>query len=597
MLDDIKKLEEKIAKLPKGYISYKKINGKERHYLQWVENGKIKSKYIPDIEFEGLKDDIAYRKQLQERLKSLTSKIKNKCASERYDTNVILGESLYKLVFNATGYESRDVFDNLNAYVFGEVVPKVCIVYGLRRTGKTTAMFQAIAQMKPEDFSKAVFIRIEKDNTMDMLESDLKKLYNHGYRYVFIDEINLLVDFVPNVATMADIYCAMGMKIVLTGTDSFSLWLLTNDELYDRAYLVHTTWISFSEHSKLFNTTDIDEYIGFGGTLKSKESYSENPSFQNEELSFRTEESTEKYIESAVSKNIHESLSYFVNNNQFLPLRVGPIKDLVKEGKTIDAVNYVIRNINRKFVLNALTDKFQLNIAKNVRKTLLSGSNAGVNMVDKISDVDIINRLTQLIKNDENQDDAVKLKDKQIEAIKACLFYLDVVEELPTKYSMEKLRDSDNVLFVQPGMRCSYAKELISLLKEDKILEELSEADRNHICDTILIEIKERMLEEMVLVETKKRLQAKFEVFKYKFAGGEFDMVIMDKENYTCRVFEIEHSKYVSEDQMKYLDNKEECQKLEARFGKITGKYVLYLGDTTRLENGVSYINVYDYIS
>ena len=45
-------LEEQIAKLPVGYISKKMINGKERYYQQWTENGKVKSKYIKNEDFE-----------------------------------------------------------------------------------------------------------------------------------------------------------------------------------------------------------------------------------------------------------------------------------------------------------------------------------------------------------------------------------------------------------------------------------------------------------------------------------------------------------------------------------------------------------------
>ena len=48
----ISDLESQIASLPVGYISKKMINGKERYYQQWTENGKIKSKYIKNEEVE-----------------------------------------------------------------------------------------------------------------------------------------------------------------------------------------------------------------------------------------------------------------------------------------------------------------------------------------------------------------------------------------------------------------------------------------------------------------------------------------------------------------------------------------------------------------
>ena len=50
--DRIQELESMIENLPKGNITYKKINGKEQPYLQWTAKGKTKSKYIKIAERE-----------------------------------------------------------------------------------------------------------------------------------------------------------------------------------------------------------------------------------------------------------------------------------------------------------------------------------------------------------------------------------------------------------------------------------------------------------------------------------------------------------------------------------------------------------------
>ena len=63
-MDNIYELENAIALLPKGYISNKTIGGKVWHYLQWSENGKTKSQYIPDDEYETIKEGIAKRKDI-----------------------------------------------------------------------------------------------------------------------------------------------------------------------------------------------------------------------------------------------------------------------------------------------------------------------------------------------------------------------------------------------------------------------------------------------------------------------------------------------------------------------------------------------------
>ena len=47
-MDDLntlaKRLDDEIAALPAGYISRKNIRGKVQYYLQWKEDGKLKSK-------------------------------------------------------------------------------------------------------------------------------------------------------------------------------------------------------------------------------------------------------------------------------------------------------------------------------------------------------------------------------------------------------------------------------------------------------------------------------------------------------------------------------------------------------------------------
>ena len=69
-------LEQEIGELPVGYISKKNIHGKTRYYRQWTENGKIKSQYIREEELEEVQDQIARRKELQQRLKELNQKAK-----------------------------------------------------------------------------------------------------------------------------------------------------------------------------------------------------------------------------------------------------------------------------------------------------------------------------------------------------------------------------------------------------------------------------------------------------------------------------------------------------------------------------------------
>lgn len=67
----IRQIENELAGLPNGYISKKIISGKERFYLQWLEDGKLKSRYIKANEYDDITAKVEKRKQLQDELKTL----------------------------------------------------------------------------------------------------------------------------------------------------------------------------------------------------------------------------------------------------------------------------------------------------------------------------------------------------------------------------------------------------------------------------------------------------------------------------------------------------------------------------------------------
>lgn len=54
-----------LQELPKGYISKKNIRGKVYYYLQYRENGKVVSKYIPIADLPKVEEQIKRRKQLK----------------------------------------------------------------------------------------------------------------------------------------------------------------------------------------------------------------------------------------------------------------------------------------------------------------------------------------------------------------------------------------------------------------------------------------------------------------------------------------------------------------------------------------------------
>ena len=110
----------------------------------------------------------------------------------------------------------------------------------------------------------------------------------------------------------------------------------------------------------------------------------------------------------------------------------------------------------------------------------------------------------------------------------------------------------------------------------------------------ILTEIKGRMLEDIVLLETK-LANPKKQVLVLQFPVGKFDMVVFDPEAGSCRIFEIKHSEEAVPQQYRHLIDGQKCAQTEHRYGPITGKFVLYRGESQEID-GIQYQNVEEYL-
>ena len=154
-------------------------------------------------------------------------------------TNVRTGNTLRTFAEVVRCYQKRECFQQLHDYVYGETRDKVFILYGLRRTGKTTMIRQIFADMTEDELAKAAFIQITAKDTLADVNKDLKTLEQKGFRYVFLDEVTLMEDFIEGAALFSDVFAACGMKIVLSGTDSLGFLFTEDEQLYDRCVMLH----------------------------------------------------------------------------------------------------------------------------------------------------------------------------------------------------------------------------------------------------------------------------------------------------------------------------------------------------------------------
>ena len=106
---------------------------------------------------------------------------------------------------------------------------------------------QIFAEMSDTQLAKAAFIQITASDTLADVNRDLKALEAQGFRYMFLDEVTLMEDFIEGAALLSDVFAACGMKIVLSGTDSLGFLFTEDEQLYDRCILLHTTFIPYRE--------------------------------------------------------------------------------------------------------------------------------------------------------------------------------------------------------------------------------------------------------------------------------------------------------------------------------------------------------------
>ena len=589
-------LKRQIAELPAGSISRKTINDKVYFYHQWQEDGKTKGYPVSEEEAAEIKIQIEKRRALQKELRALEKKsnvtTSAQSNNDSFKTVVVFGDNLVSTVESVKKWRKRTCYNSLIKYLDAPVADRVCLVYGLRRTGKTTMLRQAIADLSEEKFEKCAYIKARTTDTMADINHDLKALFALGYKYIFIDEVTLMQDFVDSAALFSDVFAAQGMKIVLSGTDSLGFWFAANEELYDRATMIHTTWISFKEHRYLLGINDIDEYIRYGGTLRVGETNFGD--VIDDDASFRDDESSRRYIDTAIARNIQHSLSCYKDGGHFKGLH-----ELYQNGELTGAINRIIEDMNHDFLVSVLDRDFESHDYGEAASNLRRARNIGerTDILDRINRNDITSHLMQILEIRNRNASNTTLTEAHVSEIKAYLKVLDLIETsgvlsifggVPTEYT----------IFTQPGMRFCQAQALVySLMQNSEFLSAASEYEKTLVTNKILDSVRGRMMEDIVLLETSKSLGKRYRVFKLTFLAGEFDMVIYDTENNSCEIYEIKHSKERIPQQYRHINDSEKLAETERKYGRITRRAVIYRGDAHVEENGVEYINVESYLN
>ena len=499
------------------------------------------------------------------------------------DTNVRRGPELQAFMAPAQKYRRRECHARLRDYVFGPQHDKVFVIYGLRRTGKTTMIRQILLDMDSKMLDQTAFIQVTAKNTLADIYRELLSLEKHGCRYVFLNEVTLMEDFIDGAAVFSDVFAASGMKIVLSGADSLGFLFAEDEQLFNRCIMLHTTFIPYREFEQVLGVKGIDEYIRYGGTM------SLGCIHYNETSPYASKSSADEYVDSAIARNIQHSLRYYQDGGHFRHLQ-----ELYEHDELTNAINRIVEDINHRFTLEVLTGDFKSNDPEISRKNLRRDREQLTDILDRIDLPEVTERLRHLLEIRNLPEQSVELSDAHISEIREYLDLLDLTHEVGVYAlpSAEKLRD--RTIISQPGLRYAQADALVNGLLQDQAMSDLSLTERNYVLDRIRSEIMGRMMEDIVLLETA-LANPKKQVFVLQFAIGEFNMVVFDPATSSCEIYEIKHSAEIVPEQIRHLIDEEKCKMSEHRFGTITGKYVIYRGHAKMMDN-VQYLNVEEYL-
>ena len=572
-----------------GGITYKTINGKRYAYYQWTENGKQRSRRVKDEEFAELAAKIATERAQKESLRGILQGVVAEpvaaySATPNFKTDVKIGAQLPRFFTSVMKWKKRECFAALHDYIYSENNDRVLILYGLRRTGKTTLVRQLMGEMPAEMLAKTAFVQLSSRHSLADVNHDLKLLESLGYRYVFIDEVTMLSDFIEGAALFSDVFAAGGMKVVLSGADSLGFVFSEDEQLYDRCILLHTTFIPYREFENVLGVVGIDKFIEFGGTMSMG-----GTNYNTDKFTFATKDSADDYVDSAIARNIQHSLRCYQHEGHFRSLQ-----ELYDAGELTNSINRIVEDVNHRFTIEVLARTFKSGDLSRSAQNLRRDRFRPTDVLDRVDIGAVTKRLKHLLQIRDKAELSVGIGEAHRAEIKEYLDLLDLTCDIDVVNMSNLNARMSRTVLSQPGLRYAQASALIQSLLLDETFRNVPIAERMSVEKRILDEIRGRMMEEIVLLETK-MARPDSQVFQLQFAVGEFDMVVFDPKNACCETYEIKHSDQVAKEQCRHLLDVKKCADTEFRYGKILSKNIIYRGSAGALGN-INYLNVEEYL-
>ena len=198
-------------------------------------------------------------------------------------------------------------------------------------------------------------------------------------------------------------------------------------------------------------------------------------------------------------------------------------------------INRVVENINHSFTRSVVEKIFKSHDISVTAANMLRDRENPINIKEHM-DLDAVTfGIMQVLDILNKEEQSIDIEDSHMIQIKEYLVLLDLIMEIDLESLPEVNRKSKVTVITQPGMRYAQVNAIVENLLLDAKFQELSIQERQRILERLLNEIRGRMMEDIILLETKIAKPDK-KVFKLQFTVGEFDMVVFDKKTLSAQL-------------------------------------------------------------
>lgn len=479
----------------------------------------------------------------------------------------------------------RDCFEDIMNYVMDNspFQTKICAIYGLRRTGKTTLMEQCIEALSDEDKEKSILITCGKQTEFWKLYNKLEELIEKGYKFFFIDEITYANGFQETGESLANILVKYkNARIVITGTDSLGIVLPTYNLQYDRTFMVHTTYISFAEYSRLTGINNIDVYIEQGAVIE-PDLLSDYKKIHN-------------YINASISDNLINSLE----KSEGIERYPAQLSELYEHDELKNAIERIINKHSQGLIAKAIKKEFETGVIKTELENI-SRSNDNPDNIRAVLNYEKLNDdIAQALGIVKNEELSVRITDAHKVAIYDLLKEMDVFVSVPVLKSYIDNESGRNLeMITQPAICYSnIERSMKALCDNDNWLENAAKGLRDRLIRVLYTSAYRELKKNIVISDVYQMLSNGQDVevtdlvknsgrwyvskLRQSINGKDYeaDLLVFDKERKETYIFDVDYSSEHVQEQCLTLESDDFCKFIEDNFGRIAGKVILYDGDT-----------------